>query len=706
LNTSTIQVDLDLRLASNGSFSRTNGMRFMGLAVVGCDVGGTFTDLILYDRSSGGIKYAKVPSTPANQAEGVLAALTEASVDPRDLAIFIHGTTVTTNALLERKLARCGLITTKGFRDVLELGRRTRPHAYGLIGHFEPIIPRELRFEVTERMSAEGVVLTPFDEDDFADALEKLRERGAEAVVIHFLHSYSNPQHERRAAEIARRRWPNGYVTAGHEIVAEFREYERGVTAAVNGSVQPILDRYINRLQSELVERGFSRDLLVMQGNGGTAASNIVTHAPIHTVMSGPASGVIAAGYTAKRASFNNVITYDMGGTSTDVALVQDGVPFVSSEFELEYGMPLRVPMVDVHTVGAGGGSIAWVNEAGLLQIGPESAGAIPGPICFGRGGTRVTITDANLLLGRLNPNRLLSVANAVSLDSLRDTIRQQIGQALDLDAFAAAGAIVRVANDRMAGAIRMVSLARGYDPRDFCLLAFGGAGPLHATALARELGIPNVLIPARPGLTNALGCLVADLRHDFVRTLNQPLATLEESTIRSVLEEQIAQGRDLIEKEKVGDSEIRVHHKADMQFQGQSHVLGVSLPSADVTLDQLRKLFAQAYWRRFQVDLPELLPVLVNLHTAVVGGHAGLPIEAIQPAKAGAAEKVEKRRVWFDGKWMETPIYQREQLARDCELSGPAIIEQLDTTTVVEPSDRVRVDSCGNVIIEIGRNA
>ncbi|PWT84895.1 MAG: hydantoinase, partial [Proteobacteria bacterium] len=605
----------------------------MGVSVVGCDVGGTFTDLILYDESSGGIKYAKVPSTPANQADGVLAALGQTGVDPQDFAIFVHGTTVTTNALLERKLARCGLITTKGFRDVLELGRRTRPQAYGLIGHFAPVVPRELRLEVTERMSSEGTVLRPFDEDEFAAAIHTLLERGAESLVIHFLHAYANPDHERRAAKIARSLWPNSYVTAGHEIVAEFREYERGVTAAVNGSVQPILDRYINRLRSELVERGFGRDLLVMQGNGGTASSKIVMRAPIQTAMSGPASGVIAAGYTAKHTPFKNVVTYDMGGTSTDVALVQDGVPFVSSELELEYAMPLRIPMVDVHTVGAGGGSIAWINDAGLLQIGPESAGAVPGPICFGRGGARVTITDADLLLGRLNPDRLLSVSETVSLDSLRDAIDRQIGSALNLDPFAAAGAVVRVANDRMAGAIRMVSLARGYDPRDFCLLAFGGAGPLHATALARELGIPDVLIPARPGLVNALGCLVADLRHDFVRTLNQPLAALDPATIRSVLEDQVAQGRELIEIEKVVCSDIRVHHKADMQFQGQSHVLGVNLPGSDLTLEELRELFAKAYWRRFQVALPELRPVLVNLHTAVIGGRKPLPIEVIQPA-------------------------------------------------------------------------
>ncbi len=679
----------------------------MGLSVVGCDVGGTFTDLILHDEATGTIKYAKVPSTPANQAEGVLAALERAGADLRDVALLIHGTTVTTNALLERKLPKCGLITTKGFRDALELGRRTRPHAYGLIGHFEPIIPRELRLEVSERVSAEGHIIRPLDEAEFIAAVKTLIDCGTEALVIHFLHSYRNPDHERRAAEIARTLWPNAYVTAGHEIVAEFREYERGVTAAVNGSVQPILDRYVNRLRTELVSRGFGRDLLIMQGNGGTASSDIVVRAPIHTVMSGPASGVIAAGYTAHQAAIDNIITYDMGGTSTDVAVVQNGVPFVSSELELEYAVPLRVPMVDVHTVGAGGGSIAWVNDAGLLQIGPESAGAMPGPICFGRGGERVTITDANLVLGRLNHQKLLSVSKSISLQYIRDCIEQQIGRALDLDPVAAAGAIVRVANDRMAGAIRIVSLARGYDPRDFCLLAFGGAGPLHATALARDLGIPGVLIPARPGLTNALGCLVADLRHDFVRTLNQPLETLDPGTIRAVLKEQIAQGRALIEREHAGESAIAVHHKADMQFLGQSHLLAVNFPDMDVTLDDLRELFAKAYWQRFQVELPELLPVLVNLHTAAIGQRKPLPIEAINPSRATALKSdPESRPVWFDGGWIETPVYQRDQLPRACDFSGPAIVEQLDATTVIEPQDRARIDSCGNIIVAIGENA
>jgi N-methylhydantoinase A len=677
----------------------------MAHSIVGCDVGGTFTDLILFDEQTGVIKYAKVPSTPENQAEGVLAALAQTETDPADLAIIIHGTTVTTNALLERKLPRCGLITTRGFRDIIELGRRTRPHAYGLISHFEPIIPRELRLEVTERMSAEGTAITPLDEADVIAATKTLLEMGAEALVIHFLHAYANPAHERRAAEIARKLWHNSYVSVGHEIVAEFREYERGVTAAVNGSVQPILDRYLNRLRSDLVAKGFRRELLVMQGSGGTASADIVVRTPVHTAMSGPASGVIAAGYTAQRASFKNVITYDMGGTSTDVALIENGLPFVSSELELEYGMPLRIPMVDVHTVGAGGGSIAWVNDAGLLQIGPESAGALPGPICFGRGGARVTITDANLSLGRLNKTRLLSVRTPITDGTLRSHLDEQVGRQLGLDPITAAGAVIRVANDRMAGAVRMVSLARGYDPRDFCLFAFGGAGPLHASAVARELGIPRVLIPARPGLTNALGCLVADLRHDFVRTLNLPLDRLDAEVISAVLEQQIAEGRSLIEREHVGHAAISVVHRADMQFQGQSHLLAVNLSSSRVTVDELQDLFAKAYWQRFQVELAELLPVLVNLHTAVIGARKVVPIEALNPGVAADRKaKNEMKPVWFAGQWLETPIYQREELSAGQEFAGPAIVEQLDATTVVEPQDRARIDAHGNIIIEIGK--
>jgi N-methylhydantoinase A len=690
---------------------RARGASGEGMAsvIVGCDVGGTFTDLMLLDETSGELRYAKVPSTTHNQAEGVLSAIADTGRNPADIGLLVHGTTVSTNALLERKLARCGLITTKGFRDVLELGRRTRPHAYGLIAHFEPVIPRELRMEVSERIGADGDVVVPLDEQELAAVARSLLARGAESIVVHFLHSYANPAHERRAAELVRTIWPNAYVTAGHEIVAEFREYERGVTAAVNGSIQPVLHRYLDRLKSELVRRGFAHDVLVMQGNGGTAASEIVVRSAVHTVMSGPASGVIAAGHIAQDAGFRNVLTYDMGGTSTDVALVQKGIPFVSSELELEYAMPLRVPMVDVHTVGAGGGSIAWVNEAGLLQVGPESAGANPGPICFAHGGTRATITDANLLLGRLNSHALLAVKTSVSTDHIRAAILDQVGHPLGLTAESAAAAIIRVANDRMAGAIRMVSLARGHDPRDFCLLAFGGAGPLHASALARELSIPDVLIPARPGLTNALGCLVADLRHDFVKTVNQALGKLQGGAIRDVLAEQIAAGQALIARENVAIDGIEIRHWADMQFQGQSHVISVDIPDQDITVEQLHKAFAQAYWHRFRVDLPEIRPVLVNLHTAVIGKRRSFSLAALSSqARAGSVADAmsEQRDVWFADGWIKTPIYRRDRLPLGAELIGPAILEQFDTTTVIEPNDRLRTDRSGNVIIEIGRAA
>ncbi|MEH2492691.1 hydantoinase/oxoprolinase family protein [Bradyrhizobium sp. AZCC 2230] len=679
----------------------------MGAVIVGCDVGGTFTDLILHDPSNGGLQLAKVPTTTANQAHGVIAALEKTGMSAHGVDLFIHGTTATTNAVLERKLAKCGLITTRGFRDVLELGRRTRPNPYGLIGTFEPIIPRDLRFEVTERMDASGSVVDPLSEDEVREVVKKLLALGAESVVIHFLHSYANPDHELRAAEIVRSLWPNEYVTAGHQIIGECREYERGVTAAVNGSVQPILHRYLNKLEAELKDRGLKRQLLVMQGNGGTASSSIVTHTAVQTVMSGPASGVIAAASTATAAGFPNVVTYDMGGTSTDVALIQDGVPLVSSELEIEYAMPIHVPMVDVHTVGAGGGSIAHVDEAGLLKIGPKSAGAIPGPICFGRGGTEPTITDANLVLGRLNPARLLGVQNLTTMTVVEEALMAQVGAALKLSAEQAAAAVIRVANDKMAGAIRLVSLSRGHDPRDFILLAFGGAGPLHAAALARELGIPKVLIPARPGLTNALGCLVADLRHDFVRTINKPLSMVNEVDVLSVLDAHIEEGNKILQHENIEIENVQVFHTADMQFQGQTHILNVALSGRGVKIADLDKAFAEAYWNRFRVALPEIKPVLANLHTAVIGKRRPFPVDALTSSTAAKNlddAKIDMRRVWFEDGWLSTPIFDRDRLPLNSEFLGPAILEQLDATTVIHPGDRAQVDLLGNVIIHVGK--
>ena len=667
--------------------------------IAGIDVGGTFTDLIAVNAASGEVRLAKVPTTPANEAFGVLAALEDTKLALDSLALIVHGTTTTTNALLERKLARTGLITTQGFRDVLELGRRTRPTPYGLTGRFEPLIPRELRLEVAGRMDAEGEEVTPLDEAAVRETVRTLAAAGCESLVIHFLHSYINPAHERRALEIAREAWPTRYVTAGHTLLSEYREYERGVTAAVNASVQPVLDRYLKRLAEELERRGYRRELLVMQGNGGTVSATIAADAAVSTVMSGPASGVIAAAFTASAAGHPRAISYDMGGTSTDVGLILEGVPQVSSELEIEYAMPVHVPMVDVHTIGAGGGSIAYFGEDGLLKVGPRSAGAHPGPICYGRGGEEPTITDANLVLGRLNAAKLLGVAGRADVDGVRRAIAEKIGRPLGLDAAQAAAAIVRIANDRMAGAIRMVSLARGHDPRDFVLLAFGGAGPLHAAALARELGIPRLLVPARPGITNALGCVASDLRQDFVNTVNRPLAALDAALVKAIFDQQVAQGRDLLAREGVAIEGVRLIFSADMQFQGQSHILTVPLPGPEVGREELQQLFDKAYWDRFGVKLPEIRAVLVNLHCAVIGLRPRLDL-ALLAARADAADGAEEREVWIDGGWRSTPVYRREALAPGASIEGPAVVEQLDCTTLLEPGNLARVDRLGNLVV------
>jgi len=673
--------------------------------LVGVDVGGTFTDLVLVDEATGEVRVAKVLTTPRNQAVGVLAALASATAGPAELAVIVHGTTTATNALLERKGAQTGLITTRGFRDVLELGRRTRPTPYGLKGSFEPLIPRDLRLEVDERVDAEGEVVTPLAEDAVREAARQLRARGVEALVIHFIHSYLDDRHEGRAREIAAAEWPNAYITVGSELLPEYREYERGTTAAINGFVQPVIDRYLRALAAELAGQGYRHELLVMQGNGGTMSVDVAARHAVSTLMSGPAAGVKAAAYTALAAGHRNIVSCDMGGTSFDVGLIRDGRPALTADKELGYGLPVRVPMIDIHTIGAGGGSIARVNASGILQVGPESAGADPGPVAFGRGGEEPTITDANLLLGRLNPTGLLGVDGGAQLDRVRDVFDKKIGAHLGLAPEDVASAIVRVANDRMAGAIRLVSLQRGHDPRDFVLFAFGGAGPLHAVALARELAIPKVLVPARPGITSALGCLVADVRHDFVKTVNQDLLRLDVAQGRAILAAQIAEGRALLASEGVEVETVTVHHEADMQFIGQTHVLTVPIAGTDFGRDDLRLAFEKAYWERFEVELKQMRAQVVNLRTAVIGRRRPVSLEGLMTREVGRVSlpaTPPRRRVWFEGGWVDTPVYRREQLAAGTELTGPAIVEQLDTTTVIEPGDGVRVDALGNLEITV----
>ena len=680
--------------------------------IAGVDVGGTYTDLLVLEQPADGqgparVLLAKIPTTPDNQAHGVLAALAATGLTPADLDLVIHGTTTTTNALLERKLARAGLITTAGFRDVLELGRRTRPRAYGMTGVFEPLIPRELRLEIPERMGADGCIVTPLDEAALRSAIAELLAQGCESLVIHFLHAYANPVHERRAGEIAAELWPNPYVTLGHALLSEFREYERGTTASVNAAVQPILDRYVRHLADALAHGGYSRDLLVMNGNGGTVSARLVAREAAKTVMSGPASGVMAAAATLDQAGIANAITYDMGGTSTDVALIHGGVPEVSSELQIDYGLPIHVPMVDVRTVGAGGGSIASIDAAGMLKVGPLSAGARPGPIAFGRGGRQPTITDANVVLGRLPAERLLAVERPVALDDLRAAFERTLAAPLGLAIEAAAEAVLTLANMHMAGAIRAVSLSRGFDPRDFVLFAFGGAGPLHAVALARELGIPRVLVPARPGLTNALGCLAADLRQDFVQTVNAGLDTLDIAHASAVLAEQRARG---IELNRDGCADIvatRVQHSADMQFRGQTHLIRVALADAAVTRAGLQARFEAAYFARFQIRMPEIDAQVVNLNTSVIGRRRAFPVQALLDASCRAATlaaaRTGTRPMYAGGAWCRAAVFTREALPLGAEIAGPAIVEQIDATTIIEPGARATVDPVGNLRIDVG---
>lgn len=675
--------------------------------IVGVDVGGTFTDLVLLDQSTKSVSLAKVPSTLDNQAFGVLAALEDARANLGNIDLIVHGTTTTTNAVLERKLSRTGMITTAGFRDILELGRRTRPQAYGMTGIFNPLIPRDLRLEVPERMDAAGIVITPLDETAVTKAAQELMDAGCESVVIHFLHSYANNEHELQAAETVAKIWPNKYITMGHALLSESREFERGVTAAVNASVQPLLERYISKLVDELAAKGYKGEVLVMNGNGGMVSSNLVSREAAKTVMSGPASGVMAAAYTGRKAGMPNLITYDMGGTSTDVALIKNAQPSVSNEIEIEYAMPIHVPMVDVRTVGAGGGSIAKVNAAGLLEVGPQSAGADPGPICYGKGGRSPTISDANLLLGRLDAGKLRSIGKENILTNVEQIVKDKIASPLGLDVIQTANAILQIANTKMAGAIRMVSISLGLDPRDFALFAFGGAGPLHACALARELGVPKVLIPARPGITNALGCIVADLRHDFVNTINKPLDGLDMKTLHDTFASRVRQGEALVGKENIETAKVNHLFSVDMQFIGQTHLLRVELSKPDVSREGLQHLFEKAYYDRFHVSLNEIRANVVNANTSVIGQRPELDLSTLiapQHRKASLEEaKTGTRSVYFDDQWLDTPIYWRDHLPLNFELSGPAVIEQMDTTTLLEPGDIVAGDKDGNMIVTVG---
>ena len=668
----------------------------------GVDVGGTFTDLVELDPGSGELRIAKVPSTPADQSVGFLRGMASLSAPLESARTIVHGTTIGTNAILERKGARCGLITTRGFRDTLELGRRTRPNAWGMLGHFDALISRDDRLEVSERIDASGKVLEPLDEAEVQAAVERLTSAGVEALVIHFMHSYANPAHEQRCGEIARDLWPNDFITLGSEVLREIREFERASTAALNGYIQPTMARYLTKLDTALTEKGVRHELLVMQGSGGMMSAGVATRLPAQTVMSGPAAGAIAAGRLASEAGFPNVIACDMGGTSFDLTLIQGGEPATTTEKDIAYSVPLRVPLVDIHTIGSGGGSIARINDGGLLEVGPQSAGAQPGPICYGRGGTEPTVTDANLLLGRINANTITGTDSSAALDQVRARMTEVIGDALGLDATQSAAAVLAVVDNQMANAARMVSVERGHDPREFALFAFGGAGPLHAAAIARDLGVPTVIVPRFPGITSAIGCVLADVRHDYVRSLHQPLAEVDAAQADAILETHRTDGSELISAEGVEVSGIETMHEADLLYRGQSHVFRVRVDSPGFDPSALLERFTALYLERFNIELPGMTAMLISLRTTVIGRRTGQS-GTMQHRSAGtAASPSGKRSVWFDGTWHDARIYARGDLAPADTIDGPAIIEQLDTTIPIEPGVCAQVDDHGNLIIPV----
>lgn len=673
---------------------------------LGVDVGGTFTDLLLVDTEGKTFRTAKVSSTTDDQSRSFMEGIRKIGVSPETLTTIVHGTTVATNAILERKGARCGLITTLGFRDVLELGRRTRPHTYGMYGTFEAIIPRELRFEVTERVDAHGRIVTPLNEAEVREAISRLADLGAQALVIHFINSYINPQHEERCLELAKMIWPDDNISIGSRVLREFREFERGSTAALNAYVQPIVGRYLSRLEDDLQAQGFGQDLLVMQGNGGIMSAKVAVRQAVHMVMSGPAAGAIAAAETARNAGFANIISCDMGGTSFDVTVIRDSEPVISHEKNIDYSVPIRVPIVDIHTIGAGGGSIAHINDAGILQVGPESAGSDPGPICYGKGGTTPTVTDACVMLGLIDSSRVTGAVRPVDMSELSEQLESRIGRHLALDGLATAQAILDISANHLASAIRLVSIERGYDPRDFALFAFGGGGPLLAVRLAREIGVTDVLIPRYPGLTSALGCVIADVRHDFVQTINQPLDEVNETEIDEILSGQANAGEARIKAQGVQCDGLRIIHESDMLYLGQSHVLRIPVASPGFNVDTHKRNYADRYFRRFEISLPEMRPILMSLRSTVIGLRQPFDFRMLMTdAGRPGGPSFGTREIVFAGKRMQTNIVAREDLRPGDALEGPTIIEQSDTTTIIDPGAIARVDDYGNLVIKAGKS-
>ncbi len=677
--------------------------------IVGVDVGGTFTDLFLYDPGTASFRTAKVPSNRGDEAVGFMNGL-RALGGPAGFEAIVHGTTVGTNALLERKGAKLGVITTAGFRDVLEMRRRDRRNTWGLWGEFLPITDRDLRFEVPERTLADGTVHTAVDIAAVEAAARELLARGAEACAIVFINAYASGVNEAAAAKAVRAIWPTPHVSVSSEILPEIREFERASTTALNAYLQPGVASYLGKLEGALESAGFGGRFHIVQSNGGIMSTATARSVPARTALSGPAAGVIAAAAIAKAAGFENAITCDLGGTSFDVSLVAGGEMALAAQATIDFGLVIRSPMIEITTIGAGGGSIAHVDRGGLLQVGPESAGSRPGPVCYGQGNTRPTLTDANVVLGRINADKPIGGALArLDVEGAKAALLHHVGQPLGLDAMAAAEAVVRVANAKMAGAIRLVSIERGHDPQKFVALPFGGGGALHVGALIKEVGLQAALVPRFPGVTSAIGCVIADVRHDQVRTLNRNLDGIDAAALDQRMVEEATAARAVVEAAGLPVERIEIRFELDMHYAGQTHTVGVPLPvhvrngTTGVSEAIIRMAFEAAYQTAFSRLLPGLGIRIVSLRTAAIGIRPDFDLTALAPPKDATVENAARgaRQVWFDGAWHTATVWSRLDLPEGSRVHGPAILEQGDATVVVDPDLVARTDRFGNLIIE-----
>ena len=690
---------------------------------LGVDIGGTFTDATLINEETGEIHVGKVPSTPQDPSHGFMEAthriLREADVSPNEVGYVVHGTTVATNSIIEGKVARTGFVTTDGFRDLLEIQRQIRPSLYDL--QFEkprPLTPRYLCFGVPERLDAQGNVLTPLDEGTVRDVAERLRQEDVESIAVCFLHAYINPSHEKRTGEILREILPDTIISLSSEVAPEFREYFRASTTVINASISPVVGRYLQSIEARLRAEGLEAELLVMQSSGGVFTFAAAIEKPVFMVESGPAAGVIAATYLGATLRYPDVISFDMGGTTAKAGLIQNGTPRITKDYEVGAaaqtgvgasrgaGYPIRTPVIDLVEIGAGGGSIAWVDSGGVLRVGPQSAGADPGPVCYGAGGTEPTITDANLVLGRLNPSFFLGGEIELDVETARRAIQEKCADPLNLDVVEAAHGIVEIANAAMVNALRLVSVQRGYDPRDFVLTAFGGAGPVHANRLAAEIDVPTTIIPMSPGTTSAMGLLVTDLKHDYSTTLIQHVDQLNTAAVEETYQELEAQGGTSLEREEVRQEDISFLRQVDMRYVGQSYELTVPLPAEQLDASKIASVLEQFHIehdRAYGYSAPTEPVEFVNLRLTAIGKIAKPRLRELEGDNTDiAAAQKATRSAYFaesDG-YVECPIYDRYRLGPGCVLTGPAIVEEIDSTTVIHPGYSAQVDRFGNLIL------